>query len=455
MIAALPVSEHFTATRNACKLCTPLGACLAFSGIEGAMPFLHGSQGCSTYIRRYMISHFREPMDIASSNFGEHTAIFGGGKNIRLGLANVIEGYHPTMIGIATTCLSETIGDDVKMFLHEFRKDHQGEALPHLVHVATPSYTGTHATGYHDAIRAIVDVLAQPGPTIKGVVNLIPGMLSPADLRWLKDVVTDFGLQPILLPDYSDRLDGGTWSEYKKLPPGGTTIQQAARMGQAEATLEFGFTTNEATSAGTLLEKKFGVPCSHMGVPMGVALSDALFDKLSQISGRPVPVKYQGRRGRLIDSFIDAHKYVINKRVVVFGEEDLVVGMTAMMAEVGLKPVLCSSGGKSKKLGESIRAVAPEIADDCEIHEGVDFEEIAEHAKQLEPDLLVGNSKGYKLARELNVPLMRVGFPIHDRIGGARVLHVGYDGAQTRFDSIANGLLEMRQHDSDVGFTYF
>ena len=52
-----PRSKHFTSTRNACKLCTPLGACLAFRGVEGCIPFLHGSQGCSTYIRRYLISH--------------------------------------------------------------------------------------------------------------------------------------------------------------------------------------------------------------------------------------------------------------------------------------------------------------------------------------------------------------------------------------------------------------
>ena len=71
-----------SATRNACKLCAPLGACLAFRGVEGAIPLLHGSQGCATYIRRYMISHFREPMDIASSNFGETAAIFGGRENL-------------------------------------------------------------------------------------------------------------------------------------------------------------------------------------------------------------------------------------------------------------------------------------------------------------------------------------------------------------------------------------
>ena len=55
----------YLSTTNACKLCAPLGAALAFKGMEGAVPFLHGSQGCATYMRRYIISHFNEPIDIA------------------------------------------------------------------------------------------------------------------------------------------------------------------------------------------------------------------------------------------------------------------------------------------------------------------------------------------------------------------------------------------------------
>jgi hypothetical protein len=103
--------KHCTSTRNACKLCTPLGACLAFRGIEGTIPFLHGSQGCSTYIRRYLISHFREPIDIAASNFSEESAIFGGKSNFHAGVQNVIRQYQPKMVAVATTCLSETIGE--------------------------------------------------------------------------------------------------------------------------------------------------------------------------------------------------------------------------------------------------------------------------------------------------------------------------------------------------------
>jgi len=109
-----------TATQNACKLCNPLGACLAFRGIEECVPFLHGSQGCATYIRRYLISHFKEPVDIASSNFNEDTAVFGGSHNLKLGLKNVTQQYRPKVIGLATTCLSETIGDDVDMILKDY-----------------------------------------------------------------------------------------------------------------------------------------------------------------------------------------------------------------------------------------------------------------------------------------------------------------------------------------------
>ena len=117
-----PHSKNFTSTRNACKLCTPLGACLAFRGVEGCIPFLHGSQGCSTYIRRYLISHFREPIDIASSNFHEESAIFGGSNNFQQGALNVTRQYQPQLIGAATTCLAETIGEDMARLLHDLRE---------------------------------------------------------------------------------------------------------------------------------------------------------------------------------------------------------------------------------------------------------------------------------------------------------------------------------------------
>ena len=331
-----------TASRNACKVCAPLGACLAFRGIEGAVSFLHGSQGCSTYIRRYMISHFKEPMDIACSNFSEATTVFGGRENLRQGLENVIRQYDPKVVGIATTCLAETIGEDVAYHLREIRKTATGP-LPEIVHVSTPSYAGTHAEGFQAAIRAIVDTFAAPGPR-ENVVNLLPGIVSPADLRYLKSILRDFGIEPIVLSDYSDTLDGPAWSEYQRIPQGGTPLADIRRMGRALATIEFGSTADPAKTAGELLRERFGVRNFYLPQPIGVLQTDRFFEALTAVTGRPSPAEHGNERGRLIDAYVDAHKYIFGKRAVVYGEQDLVVAMASLLMEIGVEPVLCGSG---------------------------------------------------------------------------------------------------------------
>ncbi len=447
-----PESASKAATRDACRLCAPLGACLAFRGVEGAMPLLHGSQGCATYIRRYMISHFREPLDIASSNFSEEAAIFGGRDNLRVGLENVVRQYAPRLIGIATTCLAETIGDDVSMYLREIVAEGH-TLLPEVVHVSTPSYSGSHEEGYHATVVALVEALAKGGPRHEAV-NVIAPMVSPADLRWLKTVFLDFGLEPILLPDYSDTMDGPAWSEYQRIPPGGTPLDSIRRMGSARATVEFGSAWQEGRTAGKVLEERFGISCHALPLPLGVTQTDRLFDLLEELSGRPVPAHYQEQRGRLIDAYVDAHKYVFNKRAVVYGEQDLVLGIAALLAEIGVTPALCASGTGSGSLKEQLASVEADLAGDVLVLEDVDFAQIEEQAVGLRPELLIGSSKGYALARRLKVPLVRVGFPIHDRVDGPRLLHLGYRGAQQLFDRIANALIEASQDASPVGYSY-
>lgn len=449
-----PRSKHFTSTRNACKLCTPLGACLAFRGVEGCIPFLHGSQGCSTYIRRYLISHFREPIDIASSNFHEESAIFGGRKNFSQAALNITRQYQPQLIGAATTCLAETIGEDLGQLLQSFREQHGANATAPMVHVSTPSYRGTHIDGFHSAVRELVEQLAERQSPSGNHLAIFPGMVSTADLRHLKEILADFGLPFTLLPDYSETMDGATWSEYEKLQCGGTPIAKIHALGSARGTIEFGRVLQGINTAGTVLQNKWSIPRQLLGLPLGIRESDAFFNALGEIAGCDLPDKYQRERGRLVDSLIDGHKYAFEKRAIVFGEEDLVIGLTSLLCEIGVTPVLCATGGRSGRFHESLRAAAPELPGEVLAREGFDFAEIAEAAPDLKPDFLIGSSKGYSIARRLKVPLIRVGFPIHDRIGGQRVLHLGYRGAQELYDRIVNALLEVKQEQSPVGYSY-
>jgi nitrogenase molybdenum-iron protein NifN len=446
--------SSFKATRNACKLCAPLGASLVIRGVEGALPYLHGSQGCATYMRRYIISHFREPMDIAASNFSEASTIFGGAEVFSKGIANVAKSYQPSMIGIATTCLTETIGEDLELLLSRVKTGENADKLPELIPISTPSYRGTHMDGFHAAVLSIVERLAGKDQAGAERLNLFPGMVSTADLRYLKEIAEDFGIEVALLPDYSETLEGPLQDEYLKIPEGGVPIKTIRSMGSAKASVEFGRTIQRGTTAASYLQKEFGVAAHRIGTPIGVRETDLFFEHLEKITQRPAPRKYAKERGRLIDSYVDGHKYVFGKRAVVYGEEDFVIGLTAFLAEIGVQPVLCGSGGESGRLAESIAAVAPNLAGKILIREGTDFLSMEETARELKPDLLIGSSKGQHMARHLNAPLLRVGFPIHDRIGGQRILHIGYRGAQQLFDLIVNTFLERKQNDSPIGYSY-
>src|SRR5512140_497393 len=313
-------NPSYVSTTNACKLCKPLGACLAFRGVAGAVPFLHGSQGCATYMRRYIISHYREPMDIASSSLGEKQAVYGGGPNLKQGLGNVMNKYGAGLIGVATTCLTETIGDDVPGIVREFCQENTGEqpARPEIVTVSTPSYSGTHMEGFHAAVKALVEQLAEAGePT--GAINLLPGFVSPADIRYLKEILEDFGLPGIILPDLSETLDGPAQLDYDKIPAGGTPVADIKATGRSRATLEFGRTLFSPETAGTFLEHRFAVPYYPLGMPIGLRETDRLFEVLEEVSGHTTPARHDLERGRLIDAYVDAHKYIFNKRAVVYG----------------------------------------------------------------------------------------------------------------------------------------
>ena len=446
-----PKLKNCTGTRNACKLCTPLGACLAFRGIEGSVPFLHGSQGCSTYIRRYLISHFREPMDIASSNFHEESAIFGGASIFKAGVRNVVSQYQPAFVGVATTCLAETIGEDMPGMMRELRTE--SPELPPMVQVSTASYRGTHIDGFHAAVRSTIDQIALGGAK-SDRVNVLPGMLSAADLRLIKEIFEECGISSTILPDYSESMDGGTWAEYQAIQTGGTKLSAIAAMGGCRATIEFGSVLPHAQSGGALLKEKFGVPLKRLAIPCGMRATDALFDAIEQLSGIAMPEKFAGERARLLDAYVDGHKYLFGKRAIIFGEEDFVIGLTGFLQEIGLEPVLCASGGRSGHFEAELRAHVPGLPASTLVKEGFDFAEISESAPSLAPDLFVGSSKGYSIARRMEVPIIRVGFPIHDRIGGQRVLHIGYRGAQQLFDQIVNTIMDQKQTRSEVGYAY-
>ena len=391
------MADTYVSTTNACKMCTPMGAALVFKGIEKAVPFLHGSQGCATYMRRYIISHYREPVDIASSALGEKSAVYGGGPNLKKGILNVMRKYDAALVGVATTCLTETIGDDVGRYLNEFREEFSDLPLPELVHVSTPSYSGTHMEGWYHAVRALVDQIVRDKAPAHGGVNLLPGFLSPADYRFLKNLGIRAGVPFTLLPDLSETMDGVIWDDYHSLPDGGTPVAAIRGMSGAAGTIEFGMSGGMSESAAGVLERKFGVPAGRTLMPIGLRATDSFMDLLAEFGNCDLPAKDAFDRGRLLDAMVDGHKYIFGKRAVVYGEEDFVVALCSFLGEIGVQPVLAATGTQSDRFEKKIIEV---LGDVClhmpVVRSGADFKDIEDEAAELAPDLLVGHSKGQK-----------------------------------------------------------
>jgi nitrogenase molybdenum-iron protein NifN len=450
-----PETETLHATRNACKVCAPLGACMVFKGVCGCLPFLHGSQGCATYIRRYMISHFREPVDIASSSFTEEDAIFGGSRNFMTGVDNSIRQYEPELIGVATTCLSETIGENMIAMIRDTQKTLGEKGLPPLVHVSTPAYNGSHSEGFHAAVKALVIRFAKkdsPASTCP-TVNILPGMVSCADIRHYREMAASFGLNAIILPDYSETLEGEAWESYHRISPGGTTKEEIASMGCALATIEMGHTLTKTESAGTYLKNQFGVPLHALGKPTGMQASDRLMAAFAEISGNRTPQCLLSERGRLLDSYVDAHKYLSGLKAAVIGEPDDVIATAGFLKEIGITPSICACGTKPKDWNALLKEELGDLAGTTVLPSS-DHHHIEEAATSAGLDFIVATSKAAPLTRTLGIPLVRAGFPIHDRFGAQRKLYAGYRGTQAFFDEIVNAVIEHKQNSSPVGYSY-
>jgi len=430
---------------NPCKMCMPMGAVSALCGIRGCMSILHGSQGCATYIRRHMATHYNEPVDIASSSLTEEGTVFGGEANLLKGLRNMIDLYGPEVIGVCTTCLAETIGEDVNAIIKKFYEQNPQNHNVKIINIASPGYGGTQNEGWFAALRALLEQ-TEPDTTRNGKINIITPQISPADARWLKGFLAAMGVDFILLPDLSDNLDGATEKKYRRLKTGGTPLADISAMAGAKLTVEFSEFTDEKNSPAEYLKEAYNVPFVKLPLPSGIRGMEKLIDTLTA-NGGVITDEIKKERGRYLDAMVDSHKQCAEARAAIFGEPDFVAAIARLCGENGILPVLAATGSVSAKLRETLAREVPEFAnfhldEETTVLDDSDFAEIEKTCIEKDANLLIGSSDGRRIARKLNIPLIRCAFPIHDHVGGQRVRILGFEGSLNILDQAANAMID-------------
>ncbi|MEO5374102.1 MAG: nitrogenase iron-molybdenum cofactor biosynthesis protein NifN [Alphaproteobacteria bacterium] len=417
---------------NPLKHSAPLGGALAFMGLDGCMPLLHGSQGCTAFALVLMVRHYRESIPLQTTAMNEITTVLGGLDNLEQALVNIRERAHPRVIGILTTGLTETRGEDFAGDLRIIRQRRPELADTALVLVSTPDFAGGLQEGWGKAVTAMIEQLVDTRPhhgerDPGQVAVLAPSHFTPGDVEELRDIIAAFGLRSIMLPDLSTSLDGHVPERWIGATLGGTSLDDIRALGRSALTITVGEHMRWAAEA---LKRKTGVPYHLFDRLTGLQASDALIATLARLSGRPAPDHLRRQRSRLVDAMLDGHFAFGGRRVAVAAEPDHLLALCSWLTEMGAE-VACAV----TTVHLSMLAGVP--TDEVLVGDLGDLEERAEGC-----DLLVTHAHGRQAAGRLGIPLYRVGFPIFDRLGAALQVSIGYRGTRQSIFDVANLLMD-------------
>ncbi len=442
------VKEREGLTINPAKTCQPIGAMYAALGIHGCLPHSHGSQGCCSYHRSTLTRHYKEPVMAATSSFTEGASVFGGQANLLAAIDTIFSVYDPDIIAVHSTCLSETIGDDLQQITRKANDDGKVPEGKRVNFASTPSFIGSHVTGYANMVTGIAQQFAVSTGVKKNQINIIAGWMEPSDMREIKRLAKELGVNIVLFPDTSDVLDAPQTGKHEFYPKGGTTIPELESIGDSLHTLALG--SISAEPAAIALEKKCKVPFETLEVPIGLTATDRFIMSLSEIGGVTVPDEITADRGRLVDVIADMEQYLYGKRVALFGDPDQLVPLTEFLLDLNMKPVQIVSGTPGQRFEKTMRDILDARSPETKFKNGIGADMFLLHQwmKNEPVDLLIGNTYGKYMARDEDVPFIRFGFPILDRIGHSYFPNVGYSGGLRLVEKILTALLDRQDRDA-------
>lgn len=432
-------------TINPIFTCQPAGAQYASIGIKDCIGLVHGGQGCVMFVRLTMSQHFKESFELASSSVHEDAAVFGALNRVEQGVDVLLMRYPDLkVIPIITTCSTEVIGDDVdgvvqKLEAGLLKEKYAGREV-HLIPIHTPSFVGSQISGYDVAVKAIVEHFATKADKTTGKINLLTGWVNPADVTELKSLLAAMEVDATVLFDI-ETFDSPIMPDGNHVSHGETTIADLQSTANAIGTIALN--KYEGAKAAKYLENEFGVPAIIGPTPIGIRNTDTFLANVKKMSGKAIPQSLVRKRGIALDAIADvSHMFLAGKKVAIYGNPDLVIGLAEYCIDLEMEPVLLLLGDDNGtyNVDPRIKALKEGVGFEMEIVTNADFWELEDRIKNkgLKLDLILGHSKGRFVAIDNNIPMVRLGYPVYDRAGGFRHPVVGYDGAIWLAEEMAN-----------------
>jgi len=408
--------QHKPLQVNPIKHSQPMGAALAFMGIRNCLPLMHASQGCASYTKVFYTRHFNEPIAMYNTSVSDITAVLDGGDySILLSIENITKknkGMKPELIGLHTTGLTETKGDDVRgVGMHI--------EIPYC-YVNTPDFEGGMESGWALTAKALIDQHTRPASACKpNKLLLMPHVsIQPGETEKLKEMCESFGFETLALPDLSTSLDGYLSEGQGKLGTGAIGIDDIVGLADTETVITVGWSMKIAAEA--LQKKNPAVRHVHYDHLMGLAANDNFVAELMKIRHiEPAPMVKRWR-GRLQDAMLDSHFLIGSSRFVVTGEPDMCIGICELLQSVGgtIDAVVATTYSPVLEKIEAGKVLVGDLEDAASFFEGADLVISNFHAERL-----------LHIDTKSHAGLMLRGFPNYEELGNQLKNDQLYEGS--------------------------
>ncbi|MGO7223078.1 nitrogenase iron-molybdenum cofactor biosynthesis protein NifN [Rhizobium ruizarguesonis] len=422
------LTQTKTAAINPLKSSQPLGAALAFLGVDGALPILHGSQGCTSFALVLLVRHFKHMVPLQTTAMDQIATVVGGADFVEKALVKLKARTWPRLIGICTTAVAETRDEDVAGDIFIAKGTRPRERIDTEVVLArTPDFAGAVEEGWSKAVTAMIDEITLPGTQDRdpAKVVILPGSnMTVADVEHLRETVESFGLTPLILPDLSGGPDEAVRDRWIPIARGGAKVEDIRDLGAATQCIAVGEQMRRSAEA---LQGLTGLPYVMFGSLTGLINADRFAWLLAAISRDNTPTAIRRGRMQLQEAMLSGHFHLAGKKIAIACEPDQLLQFAQFFIGMG---AVITAAVTTTAHSEALQIVP---VDTIQVGDLGDLEELA-----VDVDLLVTHSLGRQAAERLGVPLMRVGFPVFDRIGSQHKLSILYRGTRDMIFEVAN-----------------
>ena len=220
----------------------------------------------------------------ATSSFTEGASVFGGQANLLQAITTIFTVYDPDVIAVHTTCLSETIGDDIPQIIDKAQR--RGENSRRQIRLPRQhaqlrglarDRVREHGQGHGRSISP-----NRPKPKQK-TINLIPGWVEPSDMREMKRLARPMGCRHDLLPRHVRRARCPANRQARVLSQGGSHDGRP-RPHRGQPGHHRPGPQHLASRRPKQLENKCKVPFELLELPIGLRATDRFIETLRRLT---------------------------------------------------------------------------------------------------------------------------------------------------------------------------